>query len=57
MKNKTFTVPEAARALGWTLKYVYDLVYAGRIAANKVAGRWHIPKAEIEIRLRKRGGQ
>jgi len=51
------TVKEAARTLGWTLKYVYDLIYSGRISAKKVAGRWQIPKTEIEIRLRKRGEQ
>jgi len=42
------SVPVAARRLGWTLRYVYDLLYAGRLKASKVAGRWRIPAAEIE---------
>ena len=50
-----YTVPEAARAMGFTLKYLYDLVHSGRLTAKKVAGRWQIPKTEIEARLRKRG--
>jgi excisionase family DNA binding protein len=55
MKNKNLlTIPEAARKLGVTLRYVYDLVYAGRLKAEKVAGRWQIPNSEVEARLRKR---
>ncbi len=50
-------VPEAARAMGFTLKYVYDLVYSGKIAAKKVNGRWRIPRAEIDERLKRRGQQ
>ena len=52
-----FSVPATARKLGCTLRYVYDLVYAGRLKAEKVAGRWQIPLAEIEARLQKRGQQ
>lgn len=54
-KPQYYTVPEAARAMGFTLKYLYDLVHSGRLTAKKVAGRWQISKAEIEARLRKRG--
>lgn len=42
------TVPVAARRLGFTLKYVYDLVYSGKLNANKIAGRWQIPEREVE---------
>jgi excisionase family DNA binding protein len=55
--HEALSVPAAARQLGFTLKYVYDLVYSGRLAAKKVAGRWQIPVAEVEARLRKRGEQ
>ena len=48
------TVSAAARKLGCTLRYIYDLLYAGRLKAEKVAGRWHIPVAEVEARLRNR---
>jgi excisionase family DNA binding protein len=55
--HATFSIPEAARQLGFTLKYVYDLVYSGRIKADKVAGRWRIPVTEIEHLATKRGRQ
>jgi len=57
-RNEAFlSVPAAARKLGCTLRYVYDLVYAGRLKADKVEGRWKIPIAEVEARLKKRGEQ
>jgi excisionase family DNA binding protein len=54
MKDENVSVPEAARRLGFTLKYVYDLVYSGRLKAEKKLGRWSIPMTEIEARLKKR---
>jgi excisionase family DNA binding protein len=50
-----FGVPATARKLGWTLRYVYDLIYAGRLKAEKVSGRWQIPVTEVEARLKRRG--
>jgi excisionase family DNA binding protein len=38
-----------------TLKWVYDLLRSGQIKAKKIGGRWHIPKTEIEERLKQRG--
>ena len=56
MKNAKFlTVPEAARRLGCTIKYIYDLCYSGRLKAEKVTGRWRIPVNEIQDRLKQRG--
>jgi|HubBroStandDraft_4_1064222.scaffolds.fasta_scaffold561931_2 excisionase family DNA binding protein len=52
--NQTFTVPAAARQLGFTLKYIYDLVYSGRMKAEKIAGRWHIPASEVNARMAKK---
>jgi excisionase family DNA binding protein len=49
------SVPATARKLGCTLRYVYDLVYAGRLKAEKVTGRWRIPLSEIEAIRKKRG--
>jgi excisionase family DNA binding protein len=43
-----FSIPQVARRLNLTLGYVYQLVYAGRIRAEKVAGRWKIPASEVE---------
>jgi hypothetical protein len=51
--HTTFSIPR----LGFTLKYLYDLVYSGRIKADKVAGRWRIPATEIEHLAAKRGRQ
>jgi len=56
MENENdVSVPEAARLLGFTLKDVYDLLYSGRLKAEKRMGRWRIPMEEIEARLQKRG--
>jgi len=56
-KAETRSVPETARTLGFTLRYVYDLVYSGRLKAEKIAGRWRIPASEVEARLAKRSEQ
>ena len=53
--EKILSVPKAARELGCTLRWVYDMVYAGRLKANKVAGRWQIARTEIETLLKRRG--
>ena len=55
MAGEHISVPEAAKRLGYTLKYVYDLLYSGRLNAQKEMGRWRIPAEEIEARLKKRG--
>ena len=52
MADERVSVPEAAKRLGFTLKYVYDLVYSGRLKAEKKMGRWRIPTEEIEARLK-----
>lgn len=54
---KSYSVPEAARALGFTLKYIHDLIHAGRLRAEKVERKWRIPAAEIEARLKAKGQQ
>lgn len=46
--KETMSIPEAARRLGVTLKYVYDLVQAERISAAKVNRKWRIDAAELE---------
>jgi len=55
--DRDFSVPAAARRLGFTLQHVYNLVYAGRLPAEKIAGRWHIPAEAIEARLKAREEQ
>jgi excisionase family DNA binding protein len=53
MKN-TMTVREAAQRMGCTLKYVYDLLYAGKLPSHKVGRQWRIPASAIETRLKNR---
>lgn len=57
MKTEYIGVPAAARKLGVEIKRVYELLYSGRLAgAEKQGGRWQIPSAAIEARLRAREG-
>lgn len=54
-KAQTVTVREAALRAGWTLKYIYDLLYSGRLpGAQKVGRTWRIPVQAIEARLQAR---
>jgi excisionase family DNA binding protein len=53
--RKTIGIAEAARKLNVTLKYVYDLVYSGRLPAEKTGRTWRIPASAIETRLKQRG--
>jgi len=52
MKRKTETmgVREAARQLGVTIKYVYDMVWAGRLPAQKTGKTWRILAAAVHRR-------
>ena len=49
-----FSVRAAARELGVTLSHAYALIWAGRLQARQVGGRWKIPRAAVEERLRRR---
>jgi excisionase family DNA binding protein len=53
--QKTLGIAEAARKLNVTLKYIYDLVYSGRLPAEKTGRKWRIPARAIEARLKQRG--
>ena len=52
---KTVGIREAARLLDFTAKYVRDLVYDGKLPAEKVARQWRIPVQAVEARLKLRG--
>ena len=41
------TVRRAAQRLGFTRKYVYDLLYEGKLPAKKIRGVWFISDAAI----------
>jgi excisionase family DNA binding protein len=53
--KKSIGIREAARKLNFTLKYVYDLVYLGRLPATKTGRQWRIPLSAVEARLKQRG--
>jgi excisionase family DNA binding protein len=53
--TKTIGVREAARLLKFTIKYVYDLLYTGKLPGSKQARQWRIPLSAVEARLRQRG--
>ena len=53
--KKTIGIREAARTLGFTLKYVYDLVHSGRLPAQKIDRQWRIALSAVEARLKARG--
>lgn len=53
--TRTIGIKEAARKLNFTLKYVYDLVYLGKLPATKVARQWRIRLSDVEARQKQRG--
>lgn len=53
MKN-TMTVREAAQKMGCTLKYVYDLLYAGKLPSHKEGRQWRVLASAVETRLKNR---
>jgi excisionase family DNA binding protein len=44
----------AARRLGIGVDYLYKLLWAGKLGAQKVNERWRVPLTAIEERLRER---
>jgi len=54
MKSKTVSVPEAARTLGMCLEGVYRLLYAGRLEARKVEGKWRISEVAVQTKAKER---
>lgn len=53
--TRTIGIREAALKLNVTLKYVYDLVYLGRLPATKIGRQWRIPLQSIDNWLKQRG--
>ena len=41
---------QAAKLLGCSLEWVYKLLYAGRLDAVKIDGKWHISRSAVERR-------
>jgi excisionase family DNA binding protein len=54
----TVGVREAALRLGFTQKYVRDLLYEGKLPGARKEGReWRIPVTVVERRLRQPQGE
>lgn len=54
-RPKSVSVRDAARMLGCTRKYLFDLLYEGRLTgAHKVGRQWRIPVRSLEARLKAR---
>jgi excisionase family DNA binding protein len=45
---------EAAQQLHIRLDSVYSLIWAGKLEAHKLDGRWHIPANAVQVRLKAR---
>jgi excisionase family DNA binding protein len=43
---------EAAKRLGVGLSHLYQLLWTGKIPAQKRDGAWRIPAEAVEVRLR-----
>lgn len=52
--TQTIGVRDAARKLSVTIKYVYDLLYMGKLPGQKIGRQWRIPAEAVEDRLKKR---
>ena len=52
--TQTIGVRDAARKLSVTIKYVYDLLYMGKLPGHKIGRQWRIPAEAVEDRLKKR---
>jgi len=46
---------EAAQQLRVRLDSVYSLIWAGKLKAHKLDGRWRIPVQAVDARLKQRG--
>jgi hypothetical protein len=53
MSDDALSPAQFARQAGLTLQYVYSLLAAGRLEAERREGRWQIAAAELEKRQRR----
>lgn len=54
MSTRDCSAREAAQRLGVRLDVVYALLWAGKLAARKIDGKWVIPIEAVEDRLKSR---
>jgi len=53
-KDNYLSPNAAARRLGVGVDYLYKLLWAGKLQAQKVNERWQVPLTAVEERLRER---
>lgn len=53
-RKKNLAPKEAARRLKTRLDSVYSLIWAGKLEAHKIDGKWRIPVHAVEQRARRR---
>jgi excisionase family DNA binding protein len=54
-KARDLSPREAAQQLRVRLDSVYALIWAGKLKAHKLDGRWRIPGDALKARLERRG--
>jgi len=56
-KQDDLTPKEAAQKLRIRLDYLYSLIWARKLPARRVEGRWYIPAQSVEARLKARAAR
>ncbi len=54
-KSNDLTPRAAARKLGVSLYYIYQSLWAGKLAGRKIGKQWRIPAEAVNARLKQRG--
>ena len=53
--REAMSIKDAARQLGVSIRFVYDLVWSGKLPAQKVDKVWRIRASAVEARVKMRG--
>ena len=56
-KDTEMTPIEAARKLGVGLNYIYNLLWAGKLAGRKVDDQWAVSLAGVQARVKNLGAR
>ncbi|MGB9234739.1 MAG: helix-turn-helix domain-containing protein [Terriglobales bacterium] len=54
-KSNDLTPRAAAHKLGVSLYYIYQSLWAGKLAGRKIGKQWRIPAEAVNARLKQRG--
>ncbi|SPE21361.1 hypothetical protein SBA5_300005 [Candidatus Sulfotelmatomonas gaucii] len=55
MSTRRISVREAANRRGCSLKWIYDLLYTGKLKGEKLGNLWQIDVKSLESVRRRRG--